>query len=1405
MKKIGAKKIIVAAVVLALGIGAVAAGVVSSTPKLVFEGVRLKNVGGNIQAEIDVNLCSVNTVGASFVMEYDPAIVVPSTFDSNSALAEGTTKGVLVGDNTFRCIKPNRDIFPRHDITVNPSPGNNPLREGNALGGTYMTQSGKKAVMVNLTLDNEYTPKAGENWLKVRNIQEQPGGPEVRRLELDASKSQGTRVVTLSFQVKNPAAFVKLSQDELKNVFKLSTNKNGTPNGSVAYIDEDKIPNLQYMSGNEFIDYEFNLRATIDKIRVDIAGFYDDYNTIKTTASEIYDKGTGDDLLTYLNSHACDITVKYIGGAEIADSIVWGAPGTEFNVRNYHYTHLDDFFTWKPKGGAYLFKQIYKRDAEQGDIYIEAILEVDPVKVVGYTSDNPEISYDLSTDELPSSIDDPLMRFPEKARPVFDRLIPAFGNYEISVKKDTWEEKPPIFGDFFARPPQSNWSTFVAQVEESELPEWATPDVDPLISVARCISEKTEPGEGFDASRDISASVDDEGVLAIEINTHLLPAEYTIFVIRMPNGEIIDARKLITEPNLPESPTNGKYEKFANQDAEGNDAPGIVTFKISAPEKPKGINMAYQFRAMQHINLGKRLGKWSIQFRHNNMWYTDEFDFDFEPRKNSYTGTEFFFDYSGAREPLFKYELGTVLPNRVRLAGEDHVLTVYNGTTGVEPGELNVVEVDDAGWRTDQIIKAEGNNQPTLEVGDTVVFKGQLADAAYYPGWGTVHNSRNPKDTVTLKLTVSQRDDPAAEEMIEPLYDFVYDTQKTKYTSDKLQTKVFTVKNVGDTTIRGGKILIEPIGETDAPFEIASPLPKIIRPGETAQFSIRTVLNAGVALHEANVKIASNSGAELDTFKISFKVTENDVYRVTVNVNDEDYGTARTGEAVPPALTPYASYTYEEGDTVSLTAIPAPSAAFGSWRVLKPAAHSVVFMPNASDTSVTFLMPASDVTVNAVFEEALVAKLGLENLKILGENGDVKQLKVKDSVTGELTNTIFDSTIKEYHVVLPYEADKVKAEVTLKNAQIEVDGEIKDVAVSVSYNPGVPNIALTKLIGTDKTYISELIQTSEPPLSGTIIVTVTLPEGGEQGQDLSKVYRVHVKRLINKGDMAGFVYGNSPYGLIMRDDSISESDKDVYKQQFIADDYRFIKANLPNKKLPAKAEAVSGLWYNPRAWNKPGSDEFVEGGANYDLDDYAVFAYSRDYFILPGVKYLKQSDGTPITNPQDVTRTLKLKVLPGSTLDFSQAVEREIMLPQIQDFSSVHYDQTCRDLLIFTLLPGIYEIVYSYPDYDGTTAKVSRPFIVLADRGDVNISAQAVSAPGVGLDYMDKQDILTRFTRMLYFNDKGTGYPYGNLYRYRICDINNDGNVNDADAYAIDYINVPFVDITRFYPQLAIY
>ena len=60
-----------------------------------------------------------------------------------------------------------------------------------------------------------------------------------------------------------------------------------------------------------------------------------------------------------------------------------------------------------------------------------------------------------------------------------------------------------------------------------------------------------------------------------------------------------------------------------------------------------------------------------------------------------------------------------------------------------------------------------------------------------------------------------------------------------------------------------------------------------------------------------------------------------------------------------------------------------------------------------------------------------------------------------------------------------------------------------------------------KVGGTEKTYISNLVKTAEPPAEGIITVTVMLPDGSG-GNIAERTYKVNIKRLINPGVMAGF-------------------------------------------------------------------------------------------------------------------------------------------------------------------------------------------------------------------------------------------------------------------------------------------
>ncbi len=56
--------------------------------------------------------------------------------------------------------------------------------------------------------------------------------------------------------------------------------------------------------------------------------------------------------------------------------------------------------------------------------------------------------------------------------------------------------------------------------------------------------------------------------------------------------------------------------------------------------------------------------------------------------------------------------------------------------------------------------------------------------------------------------------------------------------------------------------------------------------GDKTQFEIRTKHGLAVGTYSARVSVGSNKNAELAYFNITFKVTENEVYTVTVDNGD---------------------------------------------------------------------------------------------------------------------------------------------------------------------------------------------------------------------------------------------------------------------------------------------------------------------------------------------------------------------------------------------------------------------------------------------------------------------------------------------------------------------------------------
>lgn len=115
--------------------------------------------------------------------------------------------------------------------------------------------------------------------------------------------------------------------------------------------------------------------------------------------------------------------------------------------------------------------------------------------------------------------------------------------------------------------------------------------------------------------------------------------------------------------------------------------------------------------------------------------------------------------------------------------------------------------------------------------------------------------------------------------------------------------------------------------------------------------------------------------------------------------------------------------------------------------------------------------------------------------------------------------------------------------------------------------------------------------------------------------------------------------------------------------------------------------------------------------------------------------------------------------------------------------------------LIEDIRPGRYAIVYTYTDFDGTTQlQVDRPFVILRGVGDVNTDGKRNndrSIPGTDEYHIEDrvgQDPLgyEAGRAATVAEPHGAGYPYANIFKFRVCDVNNDRNVNNIDANQVD-------------------
>ncbi len=267
----------------------------------------------------------------------------------------------------------------------------------------------------------------------------------------------------------------------------------------------------------------------------------------------------------------------------------------------------------------------------------------------------------------------------------------------------------------------------------------------------------------------------------------------------------------------------------------------------------------------------------------------------------------------------------------------------------------------------------------------------------------------------------------------------------------------------------------------------------------------------------------------------------------------------------------------------------------------------------------------------------------------------------------------------------------------------------------------------------------------------------------------------------------GLKYGNSPYGLIMADVNISDEQKESYKQSFVANRYSFVEGKVPEG-------GQTGIKYRPDAWESK----------NYDKDPFAVFAYSGESFTDPGLDSPKKSDGSAVQEAE-VKRSIEVDVIPSrqsggasvnpapgtsgvASLEEMAKESRELMARLNSEqarsivLSNGYSELQIDDLKALNIRPGIYTLKYEYPDVDGKPAIIKqRKIIMLYKRGDANLSGE--------INGVDSNMVLDRFLtpQILGKSMKDTAVERGfyRLYKYRICDVNMDGNVNAVDALSL--------------------
>lgn len=1334
--------------------------------KVVFDGFELEintslAEGSTSQAFMDITLKNVNSWGVSYCLKYDPAVIQLSEFDTNKPIenpkaGSGGSTSQKVFDQEHKYFKQNEELFPIGSFKDEQYSGLAFLPSSPIIGTAdpdrgYLTMNFLPKKEVALAEDDVTTsPPPGGTLL---DIGKSPVIKYIsRELEDDpyikANTNEGVKLGTISFKIVDPVAFAKLTPDELKDVISLAPYSDLIPSATVTAMDigeNDKIcigyfdeKNKQRFLPRADAAYDLKIKAKI----LDVQPQIDD---ITVSAYELFKmKETGEkaDLVAFANSKLAMLTEYYTDGSQVPVPITW----QESDIQESSYN---------PKEGDYHLKLTHK------DKEITVTVHVTPVKLIGFNVDKKDLTYyydtaaDAENPDFPTTFGQ--LEFPEYAYPMFDTYLPNGGL--PGVKISSWFEKngssqvtevPPNFsngGTFeFAGKFNSQEETAKQFTECKWLTDNILSDVYVTRTVVTDINDMPKTLEVSDSHTDtdgklhitVNFKADDEG------NPVAIP-DGTKFTIKMPGGEVIDTDSM-----------GGRYSVTYNADGTAD-----IIIEPDPDTEPKLAHV---------VNLGGRAGDFAIAAaepadgggfksvgpdtlfkptpRANIYLAADMIEPDPEDSSKDKQNPEYpnyLFDFSTDKSAMFPVKAGTTLPTTITLPlADQRINTTYDGMAGAEPGKLATFSVTSDGWYISGDINTPGS---------VIEAYGLLADTDY-TNYGRVTN--DDYRTVKIKYIVGENDGEASTEKIN---DFIYNTQQKGYGYDKLQNQTFTVKNNGPVNIYGLSAVISTSikdGNNDDKAEAfveTRSLPPVLAKGESAEFDISTKIGLPSGEYVSTVSIMSNDKV-LQTFKITFRVTDKPVYTIELVIDDDQktFGTAKTKTE---------TYTSPADELITIIAKPEIDCFFMEWVA---EAGDVTFDSYNAETA-SFTMPESDVKIKAVFKERVGAKLRADDFEVQDTENVPQTLHDKDWKTID-----FKPATRDYYVAIDNNSDAEKNKVHL---YFKLREEAEKAALTLTHKHGDTTDSLDAPIKNDDTgyYISVDVPLDKSPVENIITLTMTYddpfdnPDEGEQ----QRAYIVHAYLKLTQSELIKFKYGNSPFGLIMSDIMI---DHDAAKQSFIDNDNTFVADNV----TPMSAKSRIGKKYIGKAWPT---------AQNYDWDETALFVINSEPFSDTGYESVQNSIGQTVT---EVKKSIKVNVLSETNVDYKNSSP--------DDFSRIEQPSPTKidlpDNGIITELtdkrirPDCYKLEYTFNDYDGSVKTVSRPIIILPAVGDINIDKNA--------ETKDVTRVIERFKTYLADSTNVESYLAGGLlFRYRVCDASNDGHINAIDAnYIRDGNLTPF-------------